>query len=199
MKRANYDDGMDPECVPICDALNALPGIETFESCCGHGKSAFVVFFTAEHCQQLAPVLDGIASLAERWREWKIVPGGFPRCPRVTFCLEGPVNGADEAMRIASILRDRAPAEEKPNTIEIDDPHFVVFTRDGELETDILVKKGESYRTFAMMVADVVRHIANAFKVDEKFIWLWVDKERYKPTSPALEIKPIPRHHRRDR
>ncbi len=79
--------------------------------------------------------------------------------------------------------------------ISIDNPHIVVFSREGELETDILHKPGDRYATFGIMVADIVRHIANAFKVEEKFVWLWVDKERYKPTSPITEIHPIPRRH----
>jgi hypothetical protein len=36
---------MDAECVQLCDAMNALPGVETTESCCGHGKSEFHVWF----------------------------------------------------------------------------------------------------------------------------------------------------------
>lgn len=31
-------DGLDQEVRNLCIALNALPGIETFESCCGHGR-----------------------------------------------------------------------------------------------------------------------------------------------------------------
>lgn len=33
-----YDEFMDKECVELCDALNELEGVETFESCCGHFK-----------------------------------------------------------------------------------------------------------------------------------------------------------------
>ena len=36
-----YDADMDPECIWLCDVLNALPGIRTFESCCGHGAHPF--------------------------------------------------------------------------------------------------------------------------------------------------------------
>lgn len=40
-----YDSKMDPQCVELCDALNCIPGIETVESCCGHGKFRFSVWF----------------------------------------------------------------------------------------------------------------------------------------------------------
>lgn len=43
--RGHYHGRMDPECVDICNILNSLPGVETTESCCGHGASEFVVFF----------------------------------------------------------------------------------------------------------------------------------------------------------
>ena len=38
-------DEMDKECIPLCDALNAINGIITFESCSGHGKEELSVFF----------------------------------------------------------------------------------------------------------------------------------------------------------
>ena len=40
-----YDNRMDPECVPLCDALNCLPDIITSESCCGHGTSGMSLLF----------------------------------------------------------------------------------------------------------------------------------------------------------
>jgi len=40
-------DHMDPEAVPLVDAMNAIPGIVTTESCCGHGRGRFLVFFQA--------------------------------------------------------------------------------------------------------------------------------------------------------
>jgi hypothetical protein len=52
-----YDEWMDFECVKICDALNTLPGIETFESCCGHAQGPFMVFFSAESIECLRPIL----------------------------------------------------------------------------------------------------------------------------------------------
>jgi hypothetical protein len=42
-----YDEHMDEECIPLCNALNAVKGIVTTESCCGHGKSHFRIWFKA--------------------------------------------------------------------------------------------------------------------------------------------------------
>ena len=35
-KQFKYNGTMDPEVVSLCDAMNALPGIMTTDSCCGH-------------------------------------------------------------------------------------------------------------------------------------------------------------------
>lgn len=36
---------MDKECIPLCDALNSIPGITTVCSCCGHDKKSFSIWF----------------------------------------------------------------------------------------------------------------------------------------------------------
>ncbi len=38
-------DILDPEVAKLVGALNGLPGIETTESCCGHGKVPFRIWF----------------------------------------------------------------------------------------------------------------------------------------------------------
>ena len=43
--KGDYDDFMDPEVVDLCDAINSLPDLVTSESCSGHGKEPFKVFF----------------------------------------------------------------------------------------------------------------------------------------------------------
>jgi len=40
-----YPKDMDPECIPLCDALNSIPGIRTEESCSGHGQHPFKIWF----------------------------------------------------------------------------------------------------------------------------------------------------------
>lgn len=52
-----YDGKMDPQCVNLCNALNKFRGIETTESCCGHGKSKFTIFFKASDIKELSRVL----------------------------------------------------------------------------------------------------------------------------------------------
>lgn len=48
---------MDKECIKLCEALNILPGIQTIESCCGHGGRRFRIRFEASALKYLPPVL----------------------------------------------------------------------------------------------------------------------------------------------
>jgi hypothetical protein len=57
MGDTSYPIDMDQECVRICNALNALPDINTISSCCGHNKQPFRVFFTAHTIEALRPIL----------------------------------------------------------------------------------------------------------------------------------------------
>jgi hypothetical protein len=43
----SYEEKLDPEIIPLCDAFNAA-GIITTSSCCGHGHSWPHVWFEAE-------------------------------------------------------------------------------------------------------------------------------------------------------
>ena len=53
--KINYA-GMDPECVALVKAINRIDGIETTESCCGHGKYKFLIFLDVEKLENL-PIL----------------------------------------------------------------------------------------------------------------------------------------------
>lgn len=46
------DGGLDEEVIPLCTAMNALPGIITKESCSGHGKEPAIIFFNVEDGKQ---------------------------------------------------------------------------------------------------------------------------------------------------
>lgn len=43
-----YDKYMDPQCIPLCDAINSIPGLKTVDSCCGHGKHSFCIWFNID-------------------------------------------------------------------------------------------------------------------------------------------------------
>lgn len=71
----NYDGNMDKECVELCNALNNIPYVTTFESCCGHGKDVFRIWFKC--CQLPTNKFDACASpsagglATERFGSWR--------------------------------------------------------------------------------------------------------------------------------
>lgn len=44
-EQSKYDGNMDKECIKLCNTLNSIPSIDTFESCCGHLKDSYSVWF----------------------------------------------------------------------------------------------------------------------------------------------------------
>jgi hypothetical protein len=49
-------------------------------------------------------------------------------------------------------------------------------------------KRTNSHREYGILICDLVRDVANAFKVDEDNVWEWVHKERRNPTSPVTRL-----------
>ena len=49
-----YPPDMDKECIELCNTLNMLPETETFESCCGHLKYRFNVWFFCTNIEVLS-------------------------------------------------------------------------------------------------------------------------------------------------
>ena len=78
----------------------------------------------------------------------------------------------------------------KIEKLKIENPLVVVFeNKDGKIQTHLYPAE-RSYQQYGILIADLVRHVANAYKVPENDVWEWVDKERYHQTSPVIELKP---------
>jgi hypothetical protein len=62
---AVYDGKMDKECVPLCNAINTIPGLVTDSSCSGHNKGPLHIWF---HVSDLALIanLNMIARVIDR-------------------------------------------------------------------------------------------------------------------------------------
>jgi len=71
---------IDEDALPLVLALNKLPGIRTYESCCGHGMERFLVWLRARTPRHIAVIADCLASCewphGERWTiaPWRDVP-----------------------------------------------------------------------------------------------------------------------------
>ena len=101
--------GMDIECVPICKAMNKVPGILTVESCCGHGKTPFHIWFEAKSLTALPALLYWFNSCHCGFSGWSVQVTTDCGCSSVTFMVEGPVGAYKEANHIAKLIEEDNP------------------------------------------------------------------------------------------
>jgi hypothetical protein len=121
---------LDRECLALILALNGFPGIKTHDSCCGHGKQPFRIWFKAEDLECLPRMLyytDGCHCGYYTWRVTVTTDCGMSP---VHFCLEGPVG--DEAYaqskKIALFMMEELNAKEWRN--HIDDTDYLLMRLD---------------------------------------------------------------------
>lgn len=65
----------------------------------------------------------------------------------------------------------------------IKQPLVLMFEDGGSIICHIYPRKDDTHEGYGLLVADLVRHVARAFKVDEDDVWEWVDKERHRQTT----------------
>ena len=88
-KKVQLPSDMDKECIALCECLNDLPKIQTEESCCGHLKEPFRIWFRCSSFTYLA-----IIARAVDWRYagtnqvWKLLSVTSDAQPRFKFLLE---------------------------------------------------------------------------------------------------------------
>jgi len=86
--------GVDPECVALCEAINLYePDIFTVESCCGHGKTPYHIYFKVEDLETLPHILYWFDGCHSGFYGWKVEV--YKDCAKQypTFMLEGPIHG----------------------------------------------------------------------------------------------------------
>ena len=69
---------------------------------------------------------------------------------------------------------------------EIKNPWIIIHQPegdDGKIRTLLAGKPEAGYEDFALIVCDLIRHIAAGFHVSENDVFEWIDKERKKPTT----------------
>lgn len=73
----------------------------------------------------------------------------------------------------------------------IKQPYVVMFKPEGVDRIITHIYMGDpnvGVREFGTLAADLVRHVAKAFEVDEEDVWKVVDQERVYPTSLPREV-----------
>jgi hypothetical protein len=92
---------IDRECANLCRAINEIPGICTIESCSGHGKWEFQVYFFVTHLSNLSLLLGCIHGMDD-WAVYvyAVYYGDWPK-----FILTGPTGDFKTAERLAKEIR----------------------------------------------------------------------------------------------
>ena len=64
-----YPPDMDKDMIPLCDALNALPGVRTFFCCSGHGRGNEGEFYIAMGCSSVRSLKRVVRAFSRRVRD----------------------------------------------------------------------------------------------------------------------------------
>ncbi len=63
-----FPPDMDPECLPLCVAMNKIPGVTTHHCCCGHGQYPFEVWFTVTEIAALTSLTKALGQDCPDWK-----------------------------------------------------------------------------------------------------------------------------------
>lgn len=75
------------------------------------------------------------------------------------------------------------PADFGKPIMVLEKPLLIMFEQDGHLTCHLYPQPDHTHEHYALMIADLVQHVARAFKVDDEDVWEWIDKERKRPTT----------------
>lgn len=81
----NYEE-FDKECVELCKTLNNMNNVETIESCCGHFKNRFIIFFRCDDFSTLAKISRSVNKNYSDGK-WELLVMDADRSPCCLFLL----------------------------------------------------------------------------------------------------------------
>ena len=102
---------LDPEVLGLCRAMNAFPGITTVESCCGHGRFPFRIWFAPESLDALPPLLYWFDQCHSGEDGWRVVVYTDCSADHPSFMAEGPCGGYESADVIAKCMQEDLAAQ----------------------------------------------------------------------------------------
>lgn len=108
---------LDPEIAELCAALNALPGIVTYGSCCGHGEAPVHVSFLYRRDEELAALLYLLDPCHGAPRGWRVEVHSDCGMGGPFYGVEGPAGGYDGGRVIAGLITEHL-AEPEPGEEE---------------------------------------------------------------------------------
>lgn len=113
-KTERLSEDIDKECADLCSAINSFNGLSTVESCCGHDRQSFRIWFMANNLDCLPDLLYWFDSCHCGFGGWRVcVKTDCAKSP-VIFRIEGPTGeqAYKEANSIAALI---AKQKEKPD------------------------------------------------------------------------------------
>ena len=114
-KSKTYDGYMDKECIALCDKLNSLTDVETTESCCGHCKEQYMIFFNCYDFIRLGKLFRCVNKNYSDGK-WRIEVHGSDVHPCYGFLLisKKPFNSKEEMMESVNNLIENIDYWENP-------------------------------------------------------------------------------------
>ena len=98
---------MDIECIELCNLLNSLPTVETMESCCGHCKDEYSIWF---YCNSIAVLSRLARSVSKNYSDgkWELLVDTCDTKPYGLFWLRSkkPFVSSEEMVKSVSALID---------------------------------------------------------------------------------------------
>ena len=79
-------EDFDKECIELCKTLNNLEGLKTTESCCGHLRDRFMIFFQCNNFSTLAKISRSVDKNYSDGK-WELLVEGSDRIPCCGFWL----------------------------------------------------------------------------------------------------------------
>lgn len=104
----NAPADLDQEIRELCEALNAIPGITTYQSCCGHGDAEIGIWFYFRDLSDLPALLwwFDVCHSGKAAEGWRVIT--YTDCGQggPFFRLAGPPGAYDAARDIAKQIMD---------------------------------------------------------------------------------------------
>ena len=114
-EKGGIPDDMDKECIDLCVKLNNLSHVTTIESCCGHLKDNYRIFFECDDFVRLGRLFRCVNRNYSDGK-WRIEVDGHDGKPCCQFILtsKNPFSSYDEMMDSVDFLIDNIDYWENP-------------------------------------------------------------------------------------
>ena len=97
---------MDEECKELVEAMNKFDGIQTVESCCGHGEYEYKIWFIARDLECLPELVYYFSPCHCGCYGWNVIATTDCSMRPIIFKVEGPIGAYEDSRKIARAMRE---------------------------------------------------------------------------------------------